>query len=191
MWKGCRRFDKIGGGTMKDKFKKQLWISSGIIGGSIIAALIAIYFFSSSLAAATQKIIADRSLVASQTSALASLADLKRDAPLALRYEAAINKLLPSQYTLIGFGQWLEGRAAQYGVTTNFSFQGAPVPATPDTFGTAVFSAEAEGPAANITAFMKDIEMQAPSFLLTLDSFDFTNNGTTSRATMGGTLFFQ
>jgi len=174
---------------MKDTFKRNLWISVSIIVGSIMLAWIGVYLLSGQITGQVKKIIADRSIVAQQATALASLADLKRDAPKAAPYENAINTLLPDQYQLIGFSEWLDGRGKQFSVTTHFSLQGTPAPSAPGTVGTAPFSADAEGSAENLLAFMKDIEIQAPAFLLSISSVDFVNDGLNSRVTFQGTLY--
>jgi hypothetical protein len=176
---------------MKDKFKKQLLISFGLILGSGIAAAIGLNFLSGNLHASAEKIIQERAGLSAETMALGSLADLKRDAPLAAQYQAAINKLLPDQYHLIGFGQWLNGIAQHHSVSANVSFQGTPTPPSAGAAGTAIFSISTTGSASDVIAFLKDIETQEPAFLLSINSFDLTSDGTTVNVTGQGTLYFQ
>ena len=174
-----------------DTFKRKLALDLGIILGGIILATIGLYVLSGRISTQVKKIIADRSLVAQQTAALASLADLTRDAPQAAKYEAAINKLLPDQYQLIGFSDWLAAQGQQFNVTTHFNLQSPPSASSPTSAGTAPFTADAEGSVANIVAFLKDIETQAPGYLLSVNSFDLSNNGDSSRVNIQGTLYVQ
>ena len=176
---------------MKDNFKRKLWISLGIIIGSVVLASVGLYILSGSITGAADKVIADRTLVRSQTTALSSLASLKHDAPVAAKYVDAINKLVPDQYALVTFGQWLQVLAGKYGVTTHFSFQGTPATPAPGSAGTAAFIADAEGSVTNLTLFMKDLEAQAPGFLLSLNTFDLTDDGVNSRVIVQGILYFR
>lgn len=178
---------------MNSKSKKQLTIDFGIIFGSMVAALVGVYFLSGSLAVQSAKIVQGRTSLAAQAMAVQSLASLKHDAPLAAQYQSAINKLLPNQYQLIGVSQWLNGIAQSHSVTAAFNFQGNPVApvAGGGAAGTAPFLITVSGTAGNITDFLKDIETREPAFLLSLGSFDLTGDGTTDTLTAQGVLYFQ
>lgn len=176
---------------MKDKFTKQLWISFGIIFGSIIAAAAGLYVLSGSLDTSVAKIVRTRTLLATQAAAVGSLAELKKDAPVAQQYQNAINQLLPDQYGLIGFNSWISGIASNHSVSATVSFQGNPVIPSAGTPGTAAFSMTVTGPISNVTAFIQDIETQEPAYLLSLSSFDLTDDGTTATFTGQGNLYFQ
>ncbi len=176
---------------MKDTFKRQLWLSIGIVAGSIVVASVAFYVLSVSLSDEASKIVLDRATIDTQTSALGSLASLKSDAPQAARYELAMRSLLPDQYKIVGFGQWLSAIGAKHAVLTSFSLQGAITPAGKGVAGTAGFSMNAEGSHDAIIAFLKDLESEAQGFLLSLDTFDIAKSGDHERITARGVLFFQ
>jgi hypothetical protein len=176
---------------MKENFKRKLWIGFGIVFGSIVIASVALYFLSGDLNAQAAAIFAQKTSDQSQTQAVANLATLKSTAPAAARYEAAMERLLPDQFGLVGFGQWLDQVGSQYGVTATFSFQGNPSTPAPGTLGSAPFSLTAQGSSIQgLTAFLENIESQAPGFLLSISSFDLTG-GANPSLTAQGVLFFR
>lgn len=176
---------------MKDNFKKQLWLSAGIILGTIVIASVGLYFLAGSLSDEADKIIVDRVQIQTQTNALANLAALKRDAPQAAKYVKAIRTLIPGQYGLVGFGQWLNTIGVKHSVTTSFALQGSVTPASAGAAGGAGFSMDAEGTRSDVISFLRDLESQAQGFLLSIDAFDITRNGDRARLVAHGTLFFK
>ncbi len=128
----------------KKRFVRQLWISLGIIVGSVAIAAGILVFLSGNISAHANTIVSDRATVQSKTGALAGLAQLESEAPQAARYQLAIDRLLPDQYGLVTFTQWIAQLGAKYDVTTNAAFQGSVVPSAGTTPGTAQFSFSAE-----------------------------------------------
>ena len=176
---------------IKDRFTKQLYISLGIILASIAIAAGALYFFSGMLSSQADVIASDRVTVQSKTSAVADLARLEADASQATRYQAAIDQLLPDQYGLVTFTQWLAQLGAKYGVSTNAVFQGSIVPSSETTAGTAQFSFSAAGSPENIVAFLDGMNVKSSRFLISLTSFDVANDETNEKVTGQGILFFR
>lgn len=174
---------------MKNVFKKQLLISGSVILGSIIAASVGLYFLSGDLGTQAQKIITEKALAAQQASVLGILAQLESDAPVAAKYSAAIDQLLPIHDDLIGVPGWVNGLAAKHDVTASFSFQGNNNPATNATPGTDGFTVLVEGQQANVAAFLNDMESQSPQFLLNVNSLDLVNNGPDYKLSIQGVLF--
>jgi hypothetical protein len=175
----------------KERFARQLWISFGIIAGSIAIAAGILVFFSGNISAQADAIVSDRATVQSKTGALANLAQLESEAPQAAQYQSAINQLLPDQYGLVTFTQWIAQLGAKYAVTTNAAFQGSVVPSAGTTPGVAQFSFSAEGPPENISAFLDGMNVKSTGFLVTLTSFDVTGSGSNENMTGQGTLFFR
>lgn len=176
---------------MKENFKQRLWLGFGIILGSIIIASVALYFLSGDINTQAAAILDQKTADQNQTEAVANLANLKSAAPAAAQYEVAMDRLLPDQFGLVGFSQWLNQVGGQYGVTATFTFQGNPGAPTPGTLGTAAFSLTAQGPTIqDLTAFLHNIESQAPGFLLSISSFNLTG-GVNPSLTAQGILFFQ
>jgi hypothetical protein len=167
----------------KKRFARQLWISFGIVVGSIAIAAGMSVFFSGNISAQADAIANDRTAVQSKTDALANFAQLE--------YQSAINQLLPDQYSLVTFTQWIAQLGAKYGVTANAAFQGSVVPSAGTTPGTAPFSFSVQGSPEKIAAFLDGMNTKSAGFLVTLTSFDVTGGGTNENMTGQGTLFFR
>ena len=174
---------------MKNSFAKQLWLSLGIVLGSVVLATIALYFLSGQMDAEAQKIVTDQAIVGRQVALLGILAELKRDAPIAAQYSQAMDKLLPKHDDLIGLSPWLNGIAATHGVTITFSFTGASSPPNGSMPGSDVFSLSANGNLANLTAFLEDAETKAAGYLLTIDTFDLSGSENGYQLSMQGKAF--
>jgi hypothetical protein len=180
--------------VMNDNFKKKTWVSLGIIVGSIIIASLAFYYFSNDLSLQVNKIIADRQAVSGQNYDLNSLALLKSDEPEAEVYTAQMNQLLPDQYGIVNFNSWLTKTASTYGVMVSSAFSGSGNPTTQPTLssaGTIGFSLSVQGPVGSIAPFLKYIESDSTGFLLTLTSFDYTNDLGEEKVNAQGILFFR
>lgn len=176
---------------MKGNFTKHLWISLGIIFAAAIAASVALYFLSSDLDAQATKIISDKTLVVQQAAVVGILANLTSDAAQAAQYTNAINQLLPPYDQLIGFPQWVVNIGQAHHVTASVAFQGSNTPAAGSVPGSDNFSLTATGAPSDIVSFLQDIESQSPGFLLAIDSFDLTNNGTSDQLSAHGRVFSQ
>jgi hypothetical protein len=175
----------------KERFARQLWISLGIIVGSIALAAGLLAFFSGDISAQADAIVGDRVTVQNKTDALANLAQLESEAPQAARYQSAMNQLSPDQYGLVTFTQWIAQLGAKYDVTTNAAFQGSVVPSAGTTPGTAQFSFSVEGSPENIAAFLDGMNAKSTGFLVTLISFNVTGSGSNENMTGQGILFFR
>jgi hypothetical protein len=175
----------------KERFTRKLWISFGIIVGSIAIAIGILAFFSGRISSEANAIVSDRAMVRSKTDALANLAQLESEVPQAAQYQAAIDQLLPDQYGLVAFTQWLAQLGDKYGVTTDAAFQESVTPSAGTTPGTAQFSFSAQGSPSALAAFLDGMSAKSSGFLLTLTSFDVTGVGSNENMTGQGTLFFR
>jgi hypothetical protein len=174
---------------MKNNLGVKLWVSFGVIFGSAALAAVGIYFLVNDITVQTDKIIADKTIVAGQTAALGNLANLKGDAPEAATYQAAMEKVLPVHDDLIGFSQWLTNTGYKRNVVVISAFQGGNVAATDAAPGTDSFVMTATGSLADLSAFLGDVEGGVGGFLLSIDSFDITNDGANYRLAASGRLF--
>lgn len=174
---------------MKNIFRKQLWISFGVVFGTIILAAAAIYFLSNDLNAQANKIISDKTLIDRQTAVLGVLAKLKSDAPTAAAYSALFDKLLPTHDALIGFPQWVAAIGKSHNVDATVVFQGNNTPTSTSAPAADGFSLTASGAMDDLTAFLADIESRAAGFLLSIDAIDLVDGGTTYRLTAQGRVF--
>ncbi|HEX4104478.1 MAG TPA: hypothetical protein VHZ04_03350 [Candidatus Paceibacterota bacterium] len=176
---------------MKSNFRKQLWLSGGVVVAAIVLATVGLYIFSGDIATNAQKIVEDKNLIADQNAALGVLATLEASAPKAATYLTAMQTLLPTHDALIGFSTWLAGIAQTDNVTASFSFTGNNAPPTASTPGTDSFTLGVDGSAAAIASFLQDIEFNAPGFLLSVDSFSLTSQGTNYHLAAQGKVFSQ
>lgn len=175
----------------KERFARQLWLSFGIIVGSIAAAMVVLYFLSGNILAQADMIVNGRATVRNKADAVATLAQLGSEASQAAQYQSAIDQLLPDQYGLVTFTQWVVQLGTKYDVTANAAFQGSVVPSAGTTPGTAEFSFSVEGSPNNVAAFLDGMSKSATGFLVTLTSFNVANNGPNEDVTGRGTLFFR
>jgi hypothetical protein len=174
---------------VKDRFAKQLWISGGVILGSIAIATGVLIFLSGEISAQASTIMTDRESIQEKTAAVATLAELEQDVPQAAQYQEAIDQIIPDQFGLVTFPQWLSTLGARYDVTTDAVLQGAATPAAGATAGTAQFSFTADGSPSNLAAFLNDMNSKAAGFLLSLSSFNVVSDGTNQKITGQGILF--
>lgn len=176
---------------MKDSFNRYLWISFGVILGAFIIVAIAFYFLIGDITSRSKTISSDRALIAKQNDSLATFAEIKQDSAQAAVYKTAMDKLLPTQNELINFAQWLQSTAGADNITADFSFTANTVPATQNSPGTVGFSLTADGRSNDIVSFLKELELQAPNFLLSFNSFNLTQNGDDTKIVTGGNIFFR
>jgi hypothetical protein len=176
---------------MNDRFKKYLRIGIGVILGSMVIALVAFYFLAQNLRAQADDIVAKKTTAKSEANAVADFAALESDAPQAMQYDAAIQKLLPTQSGLIAFNTWVSQIATKYGVIATAAYQGDPTLPTGAVPGSASFTMTAQGPENSIAPFIDYLSAHAVGFLLSFGSFNFTNNKTQENFTGQGTLYFR
>lgn len=176
---------------MKDNFNRYVWINFGMVFGVIAIGAAAISFFSGDIVSRSSAISADHALIVKQNNILVAFSQIKKDSAEATEYKTAMDKLLPTQNEIINFPQWLQNLAGTYNVTADFSFTANAVPAASSTPGTIGFSLIVDGEGGKVVSFLKDLESEAPAFLLAFDSFTLTKNGANSRVVTGGKMFFR
>ncbi|MGC9968450.1 MAG: hypothetical protein ABSC29_01825 [Minisyncoccia bacterium] len=174
---------------MKGNPRKQLWMSFGIVFGVVVVASVALYFLLSDLDAQAARIVSDKALVAQRVAVVSALASLKSDAVQAAQYADAMNKLLPSHDELIGFPQWIASAGQEHNVSVSIVFRGNNTVATNALPGSDGFSLGASGAATDIVAFLSDLETRSAGFLLSIDSFDLTSNGSSYQLSAQGRVF--
>lgn len=170
-------------------FRRQLWVSLGLIFGTIAFAAAGLFYLSNDLGAQSAKIIADKNFIAAQTAVVGELANLKREAAESAPYLAAMHALLPTHDQLIGFPQWASALAQAHGVSASASFTGQATGATDSSPASDAFSMEVTGSSNGVISFLEDIETRTSGFLIAIDSFDFRTNDTSYTLTAQGRVF--
>ena len=176
---------------MNDSFKKYLRIGVGVILGSIAIASVAFWFFSGGLHVQADSIIAEKTAVKNEASAVANFAALESDAPKAAQYDLAIKKLVPDQSGLITFNAWISQIAKGYRVIATVAYQGDPTLPAGVVPGSAAFTMTAQGPENSIVPFINYISAQAVGFPFSFGSFNFTNDRAQENFTGQGILYFR
>ena len=176
---------------MQDPFKKQLLIRSAIVAGTVVVAGVVVFFLAANLAVAADAITANRQTIMSQAEQLATLENLKQNAPVAEKYQAAMDQLLASQDGLLIFPGQIAALGQTDGVTSDFSFASDITPSGADSPGSVGFSIDATGSVVNVIAFMKDLEVSAPVLLSQIDSFNLAGGQSGYTLTVEGKVFFK
>jgi len=172
-------------------FKKELIIGAAVFFGGILIISAGLYFVSNDIAARVSAIVTERALINDRARTLGSLAGLKRDLPEAERYRAAINKLLISKDSVIGFPPWLSDVARARHVAVSLTW-GADHDPQPGTLGFVGFSMNANGSSENLLGFLRDVEFHSSRFLVDLTSFDLVRtSGSEYGVISQGKVYFK
>ncbi len=167
-------------------------MGAALILGGIMAVSAGLYELSNELSSQAAKIASDRSSVVQRAYALQGLANLKRDATRAQAYTAAMDKILVTEDRILHFPDWISGLAGTRQVTLNFSWDNDKSAAGADAPGYYGFTFDVIGSPQNTLDFMKDLELNAPQYLTSIDTFDLTRvDSNNYRITSRGKVFFK
>ncbi|HUZ92986.1 MAG TPA: hypothetical protein VNG29_03250 [Candidatus Paceibacterota bacterium] len=176
---------------MGSNFKRDLMISAAIFAGAVLAISASLYFFANDLTAKVSSISADRVLIAERATAVGSLADLEKGVAQAKGYQAAMDQLLVPYDQLIAFPQWLDGLATAHKVALSFSSDktlSGTSGALPAYNG---FSMSVTGNLNDDIGFVRDVESNAPRFLVSFTNFDVTHEGAQYKISLAGQVYFK
>lgn len=176
---------------MHQLFRRQVVFSFSIIIGSFLVFAAVLYFLFLSLSAQSEEIIAAKAAIAEKTSTLGALTALKKEAPDAIRYEEALNRILVSRDQLLGFPGWLDSLARGRRVELQFAFGGGEADPSEVSAGYVEFSIDASGSLENLISFLEDAELKAPGFLAGLESFNLSGSGSDYRISAKGKVYFR
>jgi hypothetical protein len=175
-----------------DGFRRHILIYSGIISGSALFLILGGLWISQSIAAHSQQIALQRSLVTGRAKSLEVLARLKQNSREVDAYAASMARLLPEREELLNFPRWLElfGRSSQVGL--NFSYQGGAIAQpTETTAGFIGFNLEVIGSMDKLVQFVDELETKSRQYLVAFDAYDFTRQNDQYRLIMTGKVFFR
>lgn len=174
-----------------DRFKQRFWISATVVIFTVVVSSAILYFLSAHVGQTANAVGAERKAAASGNATLQDLANLEQDAPAAANYQAAMDKLLTSQAALIAFPTQIEAMGRTHSVSTSFSFEGSPAPATAAGPGSTGFSLDVSGPIANVIAFLEDFESASPILLSSLETMSISGDGSNYTLSAQGTVYFK
>jgi hypothetical protein len=175
-----------------DGFRRHILIYSGIISGSALFLMLGGWWVSQSIAAHSQQIALQRSLVNGRAKSLEVLARLKQNSRDVDSYSVSMDRLLPEREDLLNFPRWLElfGRSSQVGL--NFSYQGGGISEPSEvTAGFIGFNLEATGSMDKLVQFVEELETKSRQYLVAFDSYDLTRQSDQYRLIMTGKVFFR
>ena len=167
--------------------KSLLIISTASVG--LIVVIVSIWWVSGILDTRSQTVAKSRALVGRLTRTSEFLAQLKQEAPQADAYGQHIDLLLTGEEQLIDFQAWIQTMAKVHNVTLAEHFVGNQV--IPDEGpGYIRFEMDGVGSLSNITAFLKEAELQASKFLIGIDGFTVTQNADAYQLSGRGLVYF-
>lgn len=176
---------------MASSLRKTIWISSGVMGGSLIVFLIIFLSIIGGMDDAILAIKNANTIIGEQAKATETLADLKLDAPKADQYQAKLKNLLPKKEELLGIKRSIDSAARVRNVTFNFSFTGGESAATAEAPGYIPFSIQVEGAYNDIQDFFVDLESKSTRFVVSFDSFSWQAISGGYRASAQGKTYFR
>ncbi|MEK7195264.1 MAG: hypothetical protein AAB655_01055 [Patescibacteria group bacterium] len=176
---------------MANSFKREIIISASVIIGSILIMSVALYFLAKDIDSQAEKVAAARFAISDKALALEALANLKNGVPKADLYKQAMDKILVSRDQLIDFPRWLDGLARSRQVAFTSSFQGNQVEPQGGLPAYVGFMMDAGGSLNNLIGFFKDVETQAPRFLVNFERFDLNGGGSEYKIAAYGKVFFK
>lgn len=177
---------------MNTAFRRQLTIGLCIIFGSFVLFGGFVYYLTQKLQTQSTDITNQRSQLELDANSTEALSLLKSQAPQASTSAQFLNNLLPSSDELLNFPDWIRGVAVTNNLTFNFQFEGDSVAPQPPTPGYINFAFSASGAPTDINAFLNNIEIQLPQFLINIQNFTLSNNNDgTEGLSVQGQVFFN
>lgn len=175
---------------MNDHFRRHIVISSAVIITSLVVFGGGLYWLNNDLETQAERIINARNTVARRSSSLEALAELKQVAPRAEEYQRTMDRFLPTQDELIGFGSWLENLGRVRQVSVDFSFEGGQTASTENAPGFIPFSLRLSGGHQNVVGLVGDLELAGTQYLISLGGIELTRNGNVYKISTSGYVYF-
>jgi len=176
---------------MQKYFRRHLIINLAAITVIILIFWAALSWLSLDVDSVVDKIVVDRTLIKKKAEAIGILAELKQTAPEAASYKKSVDAILPPQEQLLDFPRWLDGLARARRLNIGFDFQGRETPPQDASPGYAAFILNIGGALTDILAFVKDLELQVPRYLIGIEGFDLKETGEGYQLSTRGRVFFR
>jgi hypothetical protein len=177
---------------MSSDFKRQLWITLGVLAAGVVVFGSAYYWAINRVNSLTASIIEQRSLIWQGSNLTETLANLKKEKQTVEAYTQALNNLVATRDQLVvNFSKWLNNEAMQYRVGVDFSFQGGETQAAQDNLGYAGFSIKLSGSLNDSVNFLRHLERETRQFLLSFGSFDVDRGPSGYIISANGRVYFK
>jgi Tfp pilus assembly protein PilN len=177
---------------MNGSYRRDLFVSTAIIVGSLVAAVVGVYFLQSALRAQVSHVAEMNQRIQAYFDNVGLVASLKQSAPQANKYLEVMNRLIPDHDHLFGLRDWIDTVSRNHRVVSSFNFAGEPPIPSPGTIGQIGFTLTLSGNVEDLTSFLQEIESLATAqYLLTFDTFTVSRNSGTYQVTIQGKAYFQ
>lgn len=173
-----------------DGFKRSVYVSVGVILGSFLVFLGAIWFVGSLIQQSGIKLVDHFSNYFHQSYAAERLLSLKQLEPQARDLERKMDILLPVQDQLLNFPDFMKNLANAHVVTLSLYYPGNIVPPNGGA-GSVSFSLNASGPLSSLQGFLDALENKTRQFWVGVDSVDFVRSDSNYALTAQGKVFFR
>lgn len=173
-----------------NNFRKRLTVELSVSLLILAALLSGIFFFRSNIVDYTQKIIDARKLLASRTTAVGQLADLRLQYNnKASSYMNVLRNIIPSYDQLINLNRDLQSLATQSGVDYGFAF-GGETPKTAQTLGSIAFDLTiSSGSLDSLLNFVKSL--QNLRYLSSIDNISMKSDKDELTFFIKGRVFYR
>ncbi|MFH1246611.1 MAG: hypothetical protein V1489_02445 [Candidatus Liptonbacteria bacterium] len=169
--------------------RKEILVSAIIVGGSLVLFAAAFLFVSGRMDANVSRIESAQGAIQEHSAALESFAALKRDVPVAEKYQTQLTQLLPQPEELLGFNRSIDQVARVYGVSFRASFQGGIAESGNGLPGSYGIGIEADGSYDNLRKFVSDLESKTSRYLMRFDSIKFSARESGYHIALQGKVF--
>lgn len=176
---------------MDPALRKETMISGGIIVGSLFLFLVAFTTITGRIDDSVASIVRARGVLQNESQAIESLATLKRDAPLAERYQVQINQILPKQEELLGVSRAIDAVARVYDVSFRFSFQDGGTAPTAGAPGYVAISLDADGTYDDVRSFFFALESKPTKYAFDFEGMQVSATASGYHIATRGRLFYR
>ncbi|HEY4475124.1 MAG TPA: type 4a pilus biogenesis protein PilO [Candidatus Paceibacterota bacterium] len=173
---------------MAENFKNRLFFELGLTAGLLVFLLAASIFVKFSMERRAEEITEGKKELAARSSAVNSLAILKKEAERAATYSEILENILPTNEKLIDFRKDLRTLSAENKLDFTFSF-GADTPKDALRPGSVAFQMTVGGDAQRFTEFLKKIE--AMNYFFGFNAIDLSRGGPKFTASFGGKVYYR
>jgi hypothetical protein len=151
-------------------FQRELTLNIVVVVAAFILGAIGVFWLRWNLVTASFAVEETHINLARRSGLLGSSAELRKEEARAMELIQSFNRLIPIEDELINLESFLRISAERKGLTSSFSFEGAPKPSAGQDPGEQAFGLTLQGELEPLLSYMKDLEFKRRSFLFTINS---------------------